>query len=235
MISYKYKTPNSAMRKRLLFIAFIILTVSSNILDAQTGKGKFLFGEFSYIKGISADVLGTQNIGYTVTQFKSDLDGGDPVKTRIISFNLVPEIGYFVVDNLALGLDFMVSSGFRKSSDDTFKYNSTLLSAGPFVRYYIPAEKVLPFAEAFYSRGSNKVTSDYFEGENTYRSTVQYYGLGLGISIPLGEKVSFDTLVGYIHSSTKEKENNEYNDRHVVDTFGLKLGFSVYLGSGKGD
>ena len=215
------------MIKNSLFITILIIAVSCNILSAQTSKGKFFIG---------ADFTGSQNLEFSITQSKSDSDSGDdPVKTKGFSFDLMPKVGYFVIDNLALGLDFTLSAGFSKNTDDEYNHNSILFAAGPLIRYYIPTKKVIPFAEAYYSIGSYKGKSDYFAYENSFKYAVQYYGLGLGISVPLGEKVSFDALAGYSNSVTKEKEDNENNDRLVRGNFGVKLGFSVFLGSGKGN
>ena len=215
------------MIKNTLFITILIFSVSCNILSAQTSKGKFFIG---------ADFSSSQNLEFTITQSKSDSDSGDdPVKAKSFSFGMMPKVGYFIIDNLALGLDFTLSSGFSKNTDDEFKFSSILLAAGPLIRYYIPTKKVIPFAEAYYSMGFYNGNSEYFDGESSFKGAVQYYGLGLGISIPLGEKVSFDALAGYSNSVTKEKEDNENNDRLVRGNFGLKLGFSVFLGSGKGN
>jgi hypothetical protein len=197
------------------------------MLSAQTNKGKFFIG---------ADFSESQNLEFAITQSKSDSDsGGDPVKTKSFSFDMMPKVGYFVIDNLALGLDFTLSSGFSKNTNDEFKYSSILLAAGPLIRYYIPTKKVIPFAEAYYSIGFYNGKSEYFYGESSFKYAVQYYGLGLGISVPLGEKVSFDASAGYNNSVTKEKEDNENNDRLVRGNYGFKLGFSIFLGSGKGN
>ncbi len=105
----------------------------------------------------------------------------------------------------------------------------TRFGAGPFLRYYIPSQKLLPFAEASYSIGSSKTAWEYdnFDGERTTK--VQQYGFGIGLGVPLGEKVSFDTLIGYQSYIYKEKEDNEDNLRYIVGTIGLKLGLTVIL------
>ncbi len=55
--------------------------------------------------------------------------------------------------------------------------------------------------------------------------------MGIGVAIPLGEKASFDALVGYHSTIYKDKEDNENNSRNIVGTVGLKLGFTIFLGS----
>ena len=215
------------MIKKTTFISFIVISASCNLLTAQTSKGNFFVG---------ADFSGSQNTKFTVSHSKNDSDSGDdPDKTKSFSFDLMPKAGYFVIDNLALGLDFRVSSLLSKTTADEYYHNSISLAGGPLIRYYIPTKKVVPFAEAYYALGSYVGNSEYFNHETSFKYALQYYGIGLGISVPLGESVSFDAIARYHHSVTKEKENNDDNNRRVANTLGLKLGFSVYLGSGKGN
>jgi hypothetical protein len=56
-------------------------------------------------------------------------------------------------------------------------------------------------------------------------------GGGAGIAIPLGTRVAFDAMLGYNSLTIKEPENNAHNERVVMETFGLRLGFSVLIGS----
>ncbi len=215
------------MKKQSLFLAFLFISVICSNVSAQTSKGKFLLGGLTYVGGGGFDAT---SIGYTTTKSKDDSGDGD-YKGKEFSFNLAPKLGYFVIDNLALGLDFTLVSSFNKTTNTDFKYNSTLFTAGPFVRYYIPTKKVLPFAEAMYSVGSLKSSSEWEGGENTEKYGVQLYSVGIGVAIPLGEKASFDALVGYHSTIYKDKEDNENNSRNIVGTVGLKLGFTIFLGS----
>ena len=223
------------MKKKALILTLAIISVNCIILSAQTGKGKFLIGELTSFKEFGTDKIGLMAIGFTSSQSKSDPDRDDnSVKNNTFSINLLPRVGYFVIDNLALGLDFVIFSSFRRTSNDAAKFNLALFSVGPFVRYYIPTKKVLPFAEINYSIGSEKLVSrtELNGEERTFKYAVKFYGLGLGVAIPLGEKVSFDALVGYQNYINKFRED-ETNNRIVAGTVGLKLGFTVFLGPNK--
>jgi hypothetical protein len=212
-----------------------MLTVSFGLLNAQTNQGKVLVGvssTFSLI-GTSTDLM---NLGYSSMNFKSDADGfkeSDPDK--MTNINLLPKVGYFVVDNLALGLDVNIALSSTKYGEDSNKYSQTLLSAGPFVRYYIPSSKVLPFIEINSSFGAINMKYDY--NDNSIREDVEdkisimSIGGGVGLAAPLGERVTFDVLAGYNSLSLKDKEDNEDNDRWVIGTLGLKVGFTIFLGS----
>lgn len=222
---------NNPMKTKSLFLAFLIISLSCINLSAQTSKGKFLVGGLTYIGNFGSVPTGEMNIGYTTTQSKDDSGDDSDYKRKQFSINLLPKVGYFVIDNLAVGLDFTLSSSFRKTTNLSSKSKSTVFTAGPFVRYYIPTKKVLPFAEANYSFGSNSSSSEWEGEESSSKYGIQMYGVGIGVGFPLGEKVSFDTVVGYHHFMIKRKEDNDNNDRTVSGTVGLKLGFTILLGS----
>jgi len=220
------------MKKQALIITLTILTASFTVLTAQTTKGKFLLGELSYIEFLGNGVMGSTNLGYTTFQNKSDGDSNDDSKDKMFSVNIVPRIGYFIIDNLAVGLDVFLATESQKAMDDAYKSSSTFFAVGPFVRYYIPTKKILPFAEVNYSIGSRSYKSE-FDGNEPYSSkyAIQLYGAGLGLAVPIGEKVTFDALAGYHAYVNKDKDDNDNNERLVAGTIGLKLGFTVLLGS----
>lgn len=220
------------MKKQALIITFAVLTASSTILTAQTTKGKFLLGELSYIEFLGNGVLGSTNFGYTTFQNKSDGGNSDDSKDKMFSVNIVPRAGYFIIENLAVGLDVFLATESHKAMDDAYKSTSTFFAAGPFVRYYIPTKKVLPFTEVNYSIGSRTGKTEFDGNEpSTYKYGIQLYGAGLGLAVPLGAKVTFDVLAGYHAYVIKDMEDNYNNERLVAGTVGLKLGFTVYLGA----
>jgi hypothetical protein len=138
-------------------------------------------------------------------------------------------VGYFVVDNLAVGIDFNIDYARSKREDSDYTYTNTQFTAGPFVRYYLPSKKFLPFAEANYSIGSGgyKWTTD--NDENEYKNQIQQFGFGIGMGFPLGEKASFDTLIGYQSHIIKAKEDNEDNARDIIGAIGIRLGLTIFL------
>jgi len=219
------------MKIRSLILTFIIITFNCIVLSAQTSKGKFLIGEMSYIELLGNGVLGSTNLGYSTFQNKSDGDNEND-KDKMFSLNIVPRAGYFVIDNLVIGLDVLLATEKVTSGGDVdYTSNSTFFAVGPFVRYYVPTKKVVPFAEVNYSMGSRTYKSE-FDGNEPYtdKNAIKLYGAGLGLAIPIGEKVTFDTVAGYHAYINKDKEDNESNERFVAGTIGLKLGFTVFLG-----
>ena len=188
----------------LLTVGLIIISIG--MLNAQTNQGNFLLG-------LSSDIF---SLGYTTTKTKSDA-GGSEEADKSFNVNLSPKIGYFLIDNLAIGLDLGVEFVTINSGD--YNHSGTYISAGPFVRYYVPTSKVLPFFELGGSIGSMDTNN------------VIKYGGGIGLAAPLGERVMVDVLAGYHSVTYKDREDNADNERRVMGTLGLNIGFTILLGS----
>ena len=217
--------------KKVFLLITLLCILNFTFLKAQTNKGKLLVGVSSSIGliGTGPDIL---SLGYSKVTYKSDTDGFEESEpTKSISVNLLPKVGYFAVDNLALGLDISLALYNMNDNETNHKYSQTLLSIGPFVRYYIPTDKVMSFFEVGGSLGvlNNKQEGDDWDGEN--KLSVMSFGSGIGIAVPLGDRVTFDVMAVYNSLTLKDKEDNDDNYRTIYGTFGLKLGFIVLLGA----
>jgi len=220
-------------RVSLLTVCFVIISIG--FLSAQTGKGKILTGLSSNISlGSGSDLM---QLGYSSVKTKSDADGFEETDpATMLSFNLSPKIGYFVAENFAIGLDLNFGLLSTKDGEDEYEHKiiQSALSIGPFVRYYIPTEKVLPFFELGAAYGTGTTKFDYTDNTNLeddeYKSSVMSLRGGVGLAAPLGEKVMFDVLAGYSSMTIKDIEDNPSNERTIMGTVGLKLGFTVLLG-----
>ena len=146
-----------------------------------------------------------------------------------------------MTNDLVVGLEFNYSflsfenQGFDGFGGSKTKFNQ--YSAGPFTRYYFKGEKVRPIIEGGVSFGSSTNTN---EGANPvdgsdleFDSNLFSFAGGAGIAVNLGDTVSFDALLAYLNSQVKPSENNDNNSRSIVSSFGLRLGFSIYLGNVK--
>tara|TARA_B000000460_G_C21409676_1_gene346061 strand:- start:1 stop:345 length:345 start_codon:yes stop_codon:yes gene_type:complete len=110
-----------------------------------------------------------------------------------------------------------------------------LWTVGPFVRCYISKGNVKPFFEVNSSFGRDKTkikSSDnygYQSSEDEYIENVSIYGGWFGMATSIGKRASFDFMAGYSSLIYKEKEVL-YNERTVTGTFGIRIGFTMYLG-----
>jgi len=216
--------------KTLSALVIIIVVFNLTGLKAQTEQGKFLVGVSSTlsITGIGGELM---SIGYSTSKYKSDAAGfEEPEPDKTTGINMSPKLGYFLIDNLVVYLDLNVTYSSEKDGEDEDKWITTLISAGPYARYYIPANNVSIFLEAGGAFGSyNSKYKPETGDSDEYKTGIMNYGGGIGIAAPLGEKVTLDVLAGYNSLTFKDKEDNEDNDRSVYGTFGIKLGFTILL------
>jgi len=132
------------MKKSLLLLT-IIAFIGLTSLNAQLNQGNIMAGlstTFSgnswYSEGLNPGA-GLFNLGFSTVK---DLDD-DEIDAKFAAFNFQPRIGYFVIDNLAIGLDLMAGIVREKDPDDSDTWTVTTLGAGPFVRYYYPWKKFI--------------------------------------------------------------------------------------------
>ena len=126
------------------------------------------------------------------------------------SFGLEGRAGYFLVDNLVVGLDL----GFNSYSVGS--YSESTLALGPFARYYF---KMRLFAEAGYQFGA--VTADGNDRGNT-----SSFGLGAGYAAFIHEHFAIEPMLQYSLTSIKWDEGSAVQGY----SFGLMVNFSLYLG-----
>ena len=173
------------------------------------------------------------SMGYSTEKEKSDKPGfeeSEPNKT--LCFNLNPKAGYFVHNNLLVGLDVGVaySKKLFETGEYAFNEKTTLSCAGPFIRYYFQAKIAKPFLEITSLFGTLKNKYAYIDGTYGSKSSIISFGGGAGLSAPIGKKVSFDFIAGYNSMTVKDLDNNPDNDRTVFGTIGFKLGSTILLG-----
>jgi hypothetical protein len=227
--------------KKIIGSLIVLCTIGATSMRAQTEKGNFLVGisthtNLGIMNLLESSSPNIMSLSFSSIKYKSDSDeeDADESTTKLTSINMAPRFGYFLVKNLAIGADFQLGYMKIKDHDDEYdtdsQINSTLFAAGPFIRYYIPAGKVYPFLEAGAVFGSQSDKYDYGDGdESTSKTAVNSYGGGAGIAIPIGNKVTFDTMLGYSSTSFKDKEDNPDNGKTIIGGFDIKFGFQIYL------
>ncbi len=212
-----------------IFISFMILgLIPIATVQAQLEKGRILIGVTSTL---NKELCGSDlaNLGYSVSKIISSTGDENDADKRF-GFNIIPSAGYFLIDNLAAGINFTVSYDRYKSEQMVYNTTDVQLCAVPFVRYYYPLEKLYPFAELSGGIGKRSYTQENSSSENTDKWGVTQLGGGVGVALPLGEKITFDVMAGYNRLTYKIKDedpDNEYTT--IYGSFGLKVGFTAYL------
>ena len=203
------------MKKTLLLLA-VLLIGGANVF-AQTQKGDFLLGA-----GTSLD------FSFLNSQVSTDSYESDKVKNN--SFEFTPRFGYFLANNLVVGIDFLTSKASEKDDED--KYKSSTFAVGPFARVYIGNTNVKPFLHAGFGFGKN--TEEYNSSYAGYpddkvKSNLTTYDVGGGVSFFLTPKIALEIGISYGNASSKY--TNYYNEDATNKVKGIasSIGFSVHL------
>jgi hypothetical protein len=202
----------------LILLAFL-LPVRGH---CQLGKGSW-FGSFS------------ASLGYNHTHY--DMTDDYDYKSNLINFSLYDNIGFFIINRLAIGpgLSFSISNDHTsyETSAGTNKDHSTVysLSFSPFVRYYFAKkDKLAYFVQAYPSIGYGQ--SIYTTPNDKYtRNTLSYGGgAGVGLVYFILDNIGLETQLGYNFTANKikEKEDDIKHDSGV-SSVGIGVGFSFYF------
>lgn len=203
------------MKKTLVLIAVLIMG-GANVF-AQTQKGDFLLGA-----GTSLD------FSFLSSQVSTDSYERDKIKNN--SFEFTPRIGYFLANNLVVGIDFLNSTATEKQDGD--KYKTSTFALGPFARVYLGNTNVKPFLHAGFGFGKN--TEKYNSSsagypDNKVKSNLTTYDVGGGVSFFLTSKVALEVGISYGNASSKF--TNYYNEDATNKVKGIasSIGFSIHL------
>ncbi|MBB6272647.1 hypothetical protein HDF26_003104 [Pedobacter cryoconitis] len=203
--------------KKLLTL--MMLCASAMAVNAQTEKGKYILG-------------GT--IGYSSTKYENSQGA-----SKQNNFDLLPSAGYFVSDNLALGLGIGYSRNVTTSTTSTTYYVSPAVSyanyslkettdyftVSPFIRHYVNISEKFKFFSQFSvpmkwgNRKSEFITKnpalDVIPNTKVKTTSV---GVGLepGFAYFPTKKIGIQLSVGglsYIWNKTEDKVNSFNNDQ----------------------
>jgi len=179
------------MKTVRIFSIVALVVASASAAQSQTEQGRFLIGG---------------NAGFN----NRSVNGNG-----ITTFNMSPNVGYFIIDNLAIGaqLQLTVRSGEGDSIDET-SFGLT-----PFVRYY--------FADAGPARffGQGRIGFGSVEFANNADSYFTF-GLGAGVDFFLNDNVALEAFLGY-----DNRKLQEAND--PANNFGLNIGVQAFIGGGE--
>jgi hypothetical protein len=176
-------------------IAILLFTITAN---AQITKGNWIVG-------------GTGNFSSYETKYSNN---GNEVTNKGIGINISPNIGYFFINNLAVGTSISIGYTKPKDSESSFGYGF-----GPFARYYFLKEdkRINFFAQANYIFGESKLGSN--------KSTSNGYGFKGGSVIFFNRSVGAEITLDYNSSklTPSGSESSTYNNLQI------SLGFQIHL------
>jgi len=206
----------------LLFVAVCLLASAVIAQPDQLQKGKILTGVTSTLSvsgSWSSELFG---LGFYKNSYK---EGGTTEESySSLIYNFLPKGGYFFMDNLAGGLQFVISGRRYKDYDDGDVSSYRLFGFGPFIRYYYPLDNLYPFAEAELMFGTNK------ESYTDEPEKMLLFGLYAGAALPLGDRVTLDGMIGFSHVNWLYQEfEGEGTYKETAAGLAIRIGFSVFL------
>ncbi len=193
--------------RRLLAVGLVLLLVAP-----------FAFSQDMLMKG-SWDLGGS--FGF-MTQ-SGDAHEFDEESKTTISF--APDLGYFVIDKLSIGLLFDYTSMTQGDYKDTF------MTIGPRLTYYIPMEKGAPFVEVGYTMGTHnyeepgidEVTFEEIIEDGTNTTSMLHFGAGY--LVPVNDHVALYGKLAYSMDTVELEFDDESRDGN---TLAFKIGFKFF-------
>ncbi|WOC39949.1 outer membrane beta-barrel protein [Polaribacter sp. HL-MS24] len=199
--------------KKLLFMSIVIC--SSFTLFSQekgtknkpTDKGNFI------VDG---------SVNFSTNNSKSVQNGFNTTESSNFGFGINPKAAYFVVDRLALGLETSFGyfdNEFIDNNGTKFSSNSTSITIGPFLRYYLVNGL---FGQASLGFGKANSENEGIESESDFFS----YQFGLGYAFFLNKHISLEPTISYQY---RESGSDQSTFETTNNGFILGAGFTIYL------
>ena len=204
-----------------LFVTIVSL-LAAQLLSAQlTSSGNFVVGSSFGFSSATSNII-QESVGGT--------DEGEGPSS--IQLSISPKIGYFVQDELAvgIGLDYTFSE-VREPNEDR-RTDSDLLF-GPFARYYLPVgEDVAVFLEANFGFG-NATDNLNIGGETRNISTnIFATGFGPGLTVFSNESLGVSAIFKYNFARSKfDIEIDGIKQETITRTnqFDFSVGIAFYF------
>jgi hypothetical protein len=207
------------MYKRLYFFLPALLLACG--LNAQFMQGgDFLFGSTIGFSATSSSI--TQQGGITADK-----------KPRSTQINLNPSIGYFLMDDFALGIGMDYTYSFQRDASNNRRTDSDFLF-GPFVRYYVPVHEDMAFFGVFDFGFGNSSNENLLSGGNeSVSSNIIAVGVGPGFTILSSNFIGLEAIFKYNFARSKfDTELNGIKTSTTTNTsqFDISLGVQFYFG-----
>lgn len=208
-------------------INLIIALLFCSILNAQTEQGKIIVGMSTTLSSIGTgpEMFG---VGFSINKTKVGSEEADPIKN--IGINIVPQVGYFIIDNLAVGIDANYSYSSMEIKNLEESQTKNFGGIGCFGRYYTFNSKIHPFIEIDTGLGKASIKHKTPDISSNDKSFFYNIGIGAGVAIPIGGKVTFNLIAGYDYiKELPEKKFIGQKVESVIHSVGFDIGFMVTL------
>src|SRR5690606_1956646 len=174
---------------------------------------------------------GSTNLGFSSNKVTQKLGSYSVDGQKTTTFNITPTVGYFVIDNLAVGLNL----GYEVQKyneeyvyDQTAKVTNSLFSVIPSVTYFIEADsKAFPYISAGAGYALNSTKSDQ---NAAFKTNFFVWGGKAGLAYFITPSIAIDLGLNYQQLSTKyEQAFNTPESKVIFKTLGASIGFNFVL------
>ncbi|MBW8330498.1 MAG: porin family protein [Prolixibacteraceae bacterium] len=204
------------MKKSMKLLAVVVLlTMTTQFSFAQTIKGNFVLSGGTGLQFVSSNV-------------KSVYDGETDYEDKISSLSVMPSFAYFVIDNLAIGLNSIITTATSKDEDgDKDVSISTMIL--PTALYYFPMEgKIRPLVQV--GIGLSSETYKYIpksgDDEKMSYSGIAF-NFGAGFAYFFKENISLNFGVSYTKANLTDGDDDKSEVKQ--GNFASNIGFSIYF------
>lgn len=202
------------MLQRVLPLSIFFLFIISSHAWSQENESFLIRAK---VKHGSLMLGGTASGNYLVTSREVD-NLGNSVNARQINFIMRAKNGYFVREDLAVGLDVNITHRSSKITDISDRprepQRETLALAGPFIRYYL-LNGVFGEASALIGMHNfNDVNNKHKAREGT---------IGIGYAHFINEKFSLEPIISLRYFQKKDREGRIYREMGPTLGFGLQV------------
>lgn len=173
--------------KRIVYVLVAALVILSLELEAQvTSSGNFVIGSTFGLSAAKSKI--TQDSG------DSNIETDSPSSTQ---FSFSPSVGYFVIDNFAVGIHMDYTSSEVKEPNLDRTTDSDLLF-GPFARFYLPVGADMGvFLEAGFGFGNSNDEKYIGAGRQRINTNIFAYGIGPGFTIFSTQAIGIEAIFKY--------------------------------------
>jgi hypothetical protein len=198
-------------------IIVIALTTFSTVTFAQVEKGSWIVGgamSFSRVKR-----------SYQIPTYGAI--------SRAISFSISPDLLYFPIDRLAVGLYVPFTHSATLGLDPNSK--NTSIALGPSIRYYLRlSENCFLFPEVSYNYGwyinkgmqYDRASQELFYGRSV--STQNSFKVGGGVTYFLNKNIGIEGVLSYNRSEFTSEEIYVFNNTRSRSLL-FNVGFQMYI------
>lgn len=202
----------------VLAILFFAFSMSAQVLD----RGNFVIGSTFGFSTADSKVI------YTTNGVEAEGEG-----PSALQLSVAPNIGYFIVDNFALGIgmDYTFSQLEEPNTDRT---DDSDLLFGPFSRVYLPVgDDMAFFLEANFGFGTS--SDDQFIGEEKQSINTNVFAIGFGPGFTIFSNADLGIEALFKYNFARSEFNTENGGIKTATTtktnqFDISIGVQFYFG-----